>query len=87
MLQKALNQNKGRIPAIFKYRKIISILERIEYYRGNISDMHKRIEIEDAKPYLDSYLITPRNWYIDTIKFYENRIRILYELKKHIEIE
>lgn len=50
--------------------------------KNRLYDLAKSIEIEDAKPYVESYLFTSRNWYLFEIDKCNRKLSRLIKLYK-----
>lgn len=62
-------------------KKLKTNLDRLENYLALVArtnremcDIEKRIDIEDQKSYLNSYLLTPRAWYVDRLRYLNERL-------------
>lgn len=53
-----------KIYALEKQNKKLNLyIEVYKKIKNRLTDIVKRIEIEEAKQYLDQYLIIPKSWY------------------------
>lgn len=57
-------------------------LEKHEATKRELMSVVKKIEIEDAKDYIEQYLLTPRVWYSDREAYLSN---LLMWIEKRIE--